>query len=117
MASPATAAANCDPHEQLDHAAQAPALMLCARAVMAVPIRAHHRIYSNKRRSVHVRAFTPREQGRGVGCSCHLKSWIYFETSLQLLTGVLPSRCRLACALNSGRSVLLTTAWPAAQPR
>ena len=35
---------------------QAPALMLCARAVMAVPIRAHHRMYSNKRRSVYVRS-------------------------------------------------------------
>ena len=54
MTLPATAAANCDPHEQFDHAAQAPALMLCARAVMAVPIRAHHRIY--KRRSVYVRS-------------------------------------------------------------
>ena len=100
MASPATAAANCDPHEQLDHAAQAPALMLCARAVMAVPIRAHHRISTviNGEVCMYVRAFTPREQGRGGGCSCHLKSWIYFETSPQLLTGVLPSRCRLACA-------------------
>ena len=39
MASPATAAANCDPHEQFDHAG-ASAYAVCA--VMVVPIRAHH---------------------------------------------------------------------------
>ena len=48
MASPAKAAANCDPrpHEQLDHEAPAHicayAVCTCTCAVMVVPIRDHH---------------------------------------------------------------------------